>query len=166
MISGVNSNPISYVLGGLNSGQIFVPPASATGIVPGSVGNTGKLNEPESANKVGRKPGVEPCQTCEGRKYQDVSNDPGVSFKSPTHVSPEASGAAVAAHEGEHVRREQASAQTKNQKVVAQYVQYSTGVCPECGKTYVAGGRTTTMTKGESKPSPQNEMGTNIDLYA
>lgn len=33
--------------------------------------------------------GLEECQTCKNRKYQDGSNDPGVSFKAATHVAPE-----------------------------------------------------------------------------
>ena len=31
------------------------------------------------------------CETCKNRKYVDGSNESDVSFKSPTHVSPEAS---------------------------------------------------------------------------
>ena len=35
------------------------------------------------------------CRTCEQRKYQDGSNDMGVSFKTPTRIAPEAAGAMV-----------------------------------------------------------------------
>ena len=42
------------------------------------------------------------CQTCKNRKYQDGSNE-NVSFKSASHISPEAAGIRVAAHEAEHV---------------------------------------------------------------
>ena len=38
------------------------------------------------------------CQTCKERKYQDGSNDPGVSFKTPTNVAPEQAAAAVRGH--------------------------------------------------------------------
>ena len=42
------------------------------------------------------------CQTCKNRKYQDGSNE-NVSFKSASHISPEAAVIRVAAHEAEHV---------------------------------------------------------------
>ena len=43
------------------------------------------------------------CQTCKNRKYVDGSDEANVSFKSAAHVSPEAAGSAVRAHEGQHV---------------------------------------------------------------
>jgi len=39
------------------------------------------------------------CQTCKQRRYQDQSNDPSVSFKSPGYISPGSSAAVVASHE-------------------------------------------------------------------
>ena len=51
------------------------------------------------------------CQTCERRKYQDGSDDMGVSFQTPTHIAPEEAPAAVRGHEMEHVYREQAKAE-------------------------------------------------------
>ena len=45
------------------------------------------------------------CQTCKERKYQDGSNDPGVSFKTPTNVAPEqAAGAGRGPRDGHMVR--------------------------------------------------------------
>ncbi|NBI62741.1 hypothetical protein D3Z38_06640 [Clostridiales bacterium] len=87
------------------------------------------------------------CQTCKNRKYQDGSNDPGVSFKTPTKVSPENAAGAVRAHEGEHVTRERAEAAREDRKVVSQSVTYQTAICPECGTPYVSGGTTRTVTK-------------------
>lgn len=87
------------------------------------------------------------CQTCKERKYQDGSDDPGVSFKTPTSVAPEQAASAVRGHENEHVVREQAKAQREDRKVVSQSVTYHTGICPECGKVYVSGGETRTVTK-------------------
>lgn len=87
------------------------------------------------------------CQTCKERKYQDGSNDPGVSFKTPTNVAPEQAAAAVRGHEQEHVVREQAKAQRENREVVSQSVTYHTAICPECGKVYVSGGTTRTSTR-------------------
>lgn len=87
------------------------------------------------------------CQTCKERKYQDGSNDPGVSFKTPTNVAPEQAAAAVRGHEQEHVAREQAAARREGREVVSQSVTYHTAICPECGKTYVSGGTTRTSTR-------------------
>lgn len=87
------------------------------------------------------------CQTCKERKYQDGSNDPGVSFKTPTNVAPEQAAAAVRGHEQEHVVREQAKAQREGREVVSQSVTYHTAICPECGKAYISGGTTRTSTR-------------------
>lgn len=91
----------------------------------------------------------------------------GVSFKAPTHISPNNAAAAVSAHENEHVSREQAKAKQENREVLSQSVQIYTAVCPECGKVYVSGGKTRTVTA--SKPETvqnQNAAGQNVDLYA
>lgn len=90
------------------------------------------------------------CQTCKERKYQDGSDDPGVSFKTPTHISPDQAASAVRGHENEHVVREQAEAQRENRKVVSQSVTYHSDICPECGKVYVSGGTTRTVTKADN----------------
>lgn len=92
------------------------------------------------------------CKTCKERKYQDGSNDPGVSFKTPGHIAPEQSASAVRGHELEHVVRERAKAQSEGRRVVSQSVTMQTGICPECGRVYVAGGTTRTTTAAESKP--------------
>lgn len=89
------------------------------------------------------------CETCKNRKYQDGSDDPGVSFKTPSKLSPDQAASAVRSHEQEHVTREQAKAQREDREVVSQSVTYQTGVCPECGENYVSGGTTRTVTKGQ-----------------
>jgi hypothetical protein len=99
-------------------------------------------------------PEVTECQTCKNRKYQDRSNDPSVSFQSPTHVSPGQSGLAVASHEGEHVAHEQANAEREGRKVISQTVTLSSSICPECGCIYISGGVTRTITKSEGN-SPE-----------
>lgn len=93
------------------------------------------------------------CQTCKERKYQDGSNDPGVSFKTPTNIAPEQAASAVRSHEQEHVAREQAKAQRENREVVSQSVTYHTAICPECGKVYVSGGTTRTSTRAVQEQS-------------
>ena len=83
------------------------------------------------------------CETCAHRKYQDGSDEM-VSFKSATHISPEAAATAVRAHEGEHVSNAYDKAAKNNGEVVNASVAIHTSVCPECGRTYVSGGTTTT----------------------
>ena len=87
------------------------------------------------------------CQTCKERKYQDQSDDPGVSYQTPTNIAPEQAAAAVRGHEQEHVVREQASAQREDREVVSQTVTLHTAICPECGRVYVSGGTTRTATR-------------------
>lgn len=94
------------------------------------------------------------CQTCKERKYQDGSDDAGVSFKTPTRVAPERAASAVRSHEMEHVTREQAKAQREDRRVVSQSVTYHTAICPECGKAYVSGGTTRTTTASITAEQP------------
>lgn len=95
---------------------------------------------------------IEECKTCSERAYVDGSDDPGVSFQNPTRVSPEAAASAVISHENEHVRRERASAEVEGREVVSQYVRIHQDICPECGRMYVAGGTTTTVTRDRVEP--------------
>ncbi len=90
------------------------------------------------------------CETCKNRRYQDESDDPGVSFKSASKIAPGAVEAAVRGHEQEHVTRNQAKADREGREIVYQSVVIKHAICPECGKTYVSGGETTTVTR--SKP--------------
>ena len=95
------------------------------------------------------------CQTCKERKYQDGSDDAGVSFKTPTKIDPDQAPSAVRGHEMEHVYREQAKAQREDRKVVSQNVTYHTAICPECGRAYISGGTTRTVTAAESQAEDQ-----------
>ena len=95
------------------------------------------------------------CQTCQERKYQDGSDDPGVSFKTPTNVDPDMAASAVRGHEMEHVVREQAKAQREDRKVVNQSVTLHTDICPECGDVFISGGTTRTTTKANPVEEPQ-----------
>ena len=90
------------------------------------------------------------CQTCARRKYQDGSDDPGVSFKTATALSPDEAATAVRGHEQEHVVREQAAAAREGRKVVSQSVTIHTDICPECGRVYVSGGETRTVTMNDN----------------
>jgi hypothetical protein len=110
------------------------------------------VNENTAAGiKKKKTEGVQECQTCKNRRYQDGSNDPGVSFKSPTKLSPGQAGSAVRAHEQEHVTRNAAKAEREDREVVSSSVRIHTAICPECGKPYVAGGVTRTVTANKEK---------------
>ena len=91
------------------------------------------------------------CETCKNRKYVDESDDSTVSFQTPTQISPGAAPALVAAHEGEHVSNERAKAANEGKRIVSQSVSIQTSICPECGKIYVSGGETRTVTVSDSK---------------
>lgn len=107
------------------------------------------------------------CQTCKERKYQDGSDDPGVSFKTPTNVAPELAALAVRGHEQEHVVREQAEARREGRDVVSQSVTYHTAICPECGKVYVSGGTTRTSTRAaQEQPGAGTEMEVRVPFSA
>jgi hypothetical protein len=97
--------------------------------------------------KVLKRLGIKECLTCKNRKYQDRSNDAGVSFKSPTHLSPEQALSVVAGHEQEHLTNERVDADLNGREVVYQNVQIQTSICPECGRVYVSGGKATTATR-------------------
>ena len=112
------------------------------------------LSESKSAQEVMEEG---ECQTCKERKYQDGSDDPGVSFKTPTNIAPEQAASAVRGHENEHVIREQAKAQREDRKVVSQSVTYHTAICPECGKVYVSGGTTRTVTRADNSQQMEQQ---------
>ena len=103
------------------------------------------------------------CQTCKERKYQDGSDDPGVSFKTASHIAPEQAASAVKGHEMEHVVREQAKAVREDRRVVSQNVTIHTDICPECGDVYVSGGTTRTVTA--ANPQPEQSGQTANDMY-
>ena len=120
----------------------------------GMVVNPGKSD----VEKPGRKSSPAECETCKNRKYQDGSNEM-VSFKSASHISPQASASRVRAHEQEHVTNAYNKAAQNNGKVLSATVSLRTAVCPECGTVYTAGGTTTTKISysDESNPYQQNK---------
>ena len=118
---------------------------------PGETAQDARETEPrgEKAQKEETKDGFrekepgEECQTCKNRKYKDGS-DENVSFKAAAHISPEAAASRVRAHEGEHVANAYSKAEQKGGEVISASVRIQTSVCPECGKSYVSGGTTST----------------------
>ncbi len=100
---------------------------------------------------------AEECETCEHRKYQDGSDEANVSFKNASHVSPEAAGAAVRAHENQHVKNAYSKAEKEDAQVVSATVSIHTAICPECGRTYVSGGTTKTAIKYTNEANPYQQ---------
>lgn len=118
---------------------------------PYSVNNT-YSNMAKSGDASRINPGQE-CQTCKNRKYQDGSDEM-VSFKSPSHISPESSAAKVRSHEQEHVTNAYKDAAQNNGKVVSCSVSLKSAICPECGRSYIAGGTTSTQIKYYNEDNP------------
>lgn len=129
-----------------------------------------KIGNEINVNKGNALEGVK-CQTCAERKYQDQSDDSGVSFQTPTKIAPSSVASQVRSHEMEHVGREQAKADAEGRKVVSQSVTLHSGICEECGRIYITGGTTRTVTKDEAS-NPFGEIftdepfkGNNVDEY-
>lgn len=112
-----------------------------------------KSDEIKKSNQV---EGPKECQTCKNRKYKDQSDDSSVSFQSAQSIPSGMAYGVVAAHESEHVRNEQARAMKDGKKVVYQTVSIQTAICPECGKMYVAGGTTHTVTQPDNSKNQTN----------
>lgn len=125
-----------------------------------SIGNSYPYNGlspyDETRGKNGADGGRGECQTCKNRKYKDGSDEM-VSFKSPAHIAPEASAAAVRSHEQEHVTNAYSKAATGNGKVLSASVSLKTAICPECGRSYIAGGTTRTQIKYYNEKNPYQQ---------
>ena len=124
--------------------------------------NKAILNPGESKEvQPGKKSSPAECETCKERKYVDGSNESDVSFKTPTHIGAGGSTGAVMAHEQMHVAnayQEEAASAGKNTEaeVVSCNVSIKYAVCPECGRSYAAGGETATTMRytTQQKSSP------------
>lgn len=92
--------------------------------------------------KAKKRSGEMDCEKCSSRKYVDGSDDAGVSFKTPQHISPSQSAATVMSHEREHYNRETTSAETENKEIVSATISLTRSICSECGRSYVSGGQT------------------------
>ena len=113
------------------------------------------------------------CQSCQERKYQDGSDDPSVSFQTPTRIDPAVVESQVRAHVMEHVGHEQARAEAEDKKVISQSVTLHTGICEECGRIYISGGTTKTVTKEDPQKqafqgifTDEVYKGNHVDMYA
>lgn len=108
-----------------------------------------KENDQKTADMKRRFDSFE-CQTCKNRRYQDQSDDSGVSFQTASHIDPSAAYSAVRSHENEHVARNKTQAEQHGQKIAYQTVTINRAICPECGRSYVSGGVTHTVTKADN----------------
>jgi hypothetical protein len=97
------------------------------------------------------------CAACNARTYQDRSSDGGVSMQSPTRIHPGQAAAAVRGHEQEHQFRDRVNAEQNNREVVSAHIQLHTSTCRECGRVFVSGGTSTTVSRGRSEDAQENE---------
>lgn len=132
--------------------------------------------EEERAKASGHRSTPEECETCKRRKYQDGSDEM-VSFKAAGHIDPGNAASVVMSHEQEHVSNAYQKAKDHNGEVVRANVRLKTAVCPECGRTYISGGETTTQIRYYNEDNPyQQDMkesdadnkyrGANVDVPA
>lgn len=162
-VAGVTNTP--YNMGYGMYGSVSGAAGTAQRMLPvgavGSANGTGKVEESRAAKRTGRAE----CQTCKSRKYKDGSDEM-VSFKSATHLSPQAAGSAVMAHEQEHVSNAYKKASLNGGKVLQASVQLHMGVCPECGRSYVAGGTTSTKIQyNEDNPYEKNAKSLQAEAF-
>jgi len=145
------------------AGAAGLPGAEATGALPGAkaavegAAASGEGAAVEDAKSAAEVMEEAECQTCAERRYQDGSDDPGVSFKTPAHIDPSVAASVVRGHEQEHVTREQSKADREGREVVSQSVTLHSDICPECGKVYVSGGTTRTVTRAENEPQQEQQ---------
>ncbi len=151
---------------GQMSNNYTIPVSNVSRVTPVNTDNT-----LASASRV--KP-VE-CQTCKNRKYVDGSDENDVSFQMPGHIDPEQSYAKVMSHEKEHVANAIQKGNEPGARLISASVTLKMGICPECGRTFVAGGVTNTQIEyRESNPYEKNRkgfeamglLGNNVDFTA
>ena len=150
MIQGISAYAGAYSYSAVSGVSGINTPLQGTDAI---AKNQGASDE----KKIGRASSPADCQTCKERKYQDGSDEM-VSFKSAAHISPNAAAGAVRAHEQEHVSNAFKKAAKVDGKVLQASVRFKTAVCPECGRSYVAGGETATKIKYSNEEQPYQKM--------
>lgn len=163
--------PTDFVYTGITAPSVASPgvtkpeDASAPSLTPLSTEKAEK-GRTEKAESKGE------CQTCKERKYIDGSDEGNVSFKAPGHIAPEASAGVVMSHEKEHVANARREGNKPGNELISARVSLKTAICPECGRSYVAGGTTRTLIKyGDSEYDKNKKaadldavLGANVDL--
>jgi hypothetical protein len=159
---------IGAVVGSAGDWRQLVRPSESPGTTASderSAGPASRVPRAADAN-AGDAVKPRPCGTCAERRYKDVSDDPAVSFQAPTSIAPEQAAAAVDAHEQEHVVNNAARAERSGQ-TARSTVSIHFATCPECGRSYVSGGTTTTTySKKASANSEPAARGLVIDTTA
>lgn len=146
MINGIGYGGMQY------SAYVGTTPGANTVRTPAGQ----EISENSNQAKALKRSGAIECETCKSRQYQDGSNESDVSFKAPGHISPQASLSAVRAHEQQHVSNAYQK-EASGAKVISASVNIKMAVCPECGRSYAAGGTTTTAIKyNEDNPYGKN----------
>jgi hypothetical protein len=152
------ASPVPQKNDGKFQGPPKATPVTISNRVPEGPENVLARLEATYGEKKLKAIGIIECVTCAERRYVDGSNDGSVSFKTPGKISPEASAAVVMSHEMEHVSNEKASAAAEDREIISQSVTLQSAICPECGKSYVSGGTTRTVTKGTPQYEPSEEL--------
>ena len=161
-MNGINSYGINYNAYSIPNNQIISPGTKK--VIDAAKVEGGNVTEAAnfSSEKAAKRAGVIECETCASRKYQDGSDEE-VSFKSAQHISPEAAAARVRGHEQEHVSNAYDKAKQEGGKVINASVAIHTAICPECGRTYVSGGTTTTQIKYPNEDNPYQKNRKSMD---
>lgn len=156
-----------------------IPMGSGFGAAYGSYGDYGGYGSYSGYDGAGGKgsgsstPGE--CETCKRRKYQDGSDEM-VSFKAAGHIDPDNAASVVMSHEQEHVSNAYQKADMEGGEVVRASVRLKTDICPECGRTFISGGVTSTQIRYVNEENPYQQelksadvskyLGANVDVAA
>ena len=155
---GINTTYSPYSMKPISSISGYGAASPVAGISSGEeIGKTIRNPSESKVKNAGRKSSPAECETCKSRKYQDGS-DENVSFKTAQHISPESAASRVRAHEQEHVNNAYTKAAENNGRVLCANVAIQTAICPECGRSYVSGGTTTTQIKYYNEENPYQKQ--------
>lgn len=133
-------------------------PKDTTGV--SATNASGRIQEGSGTARTGKGE----CQTCSERKYVDGSNECDVSFKAPGHIDPDMAFSVVSSHEREHVANAVQKSNKPGAKLIQASVRIKTAICPECGRSYVSGG--VTSTKIQYGDTPYDEAKKKEDSLA
>lgn len=156
-------SPVSTVEANAPRGIGYMIPFLREGMDPAELAVRMRMKYVDPASQTAQEG---ECQTCKERKYQDGSDDAGVSYKTPTRIAPDQAASAVRGHEMEHVVRERAAAEREDRRVISQSVTMHTAICPECGTVYISGGTTRTTTAANPQPEETGQQADNGESAA
>ena len=139
------------------SGNSKTTPADSVSLSPIS------SEKADEQRRTGKAEAKGECQTCKERKYVDGSDEGNVSFKAPGHIAPEASAGVVMSHEKEHVANAKREGNKPGNELISASISLKTAICPECGRSYVAGGTTRTLIKYGDSDYDKNKTAADLD---